>query len=163
MTVRRFFRDIFPVICWLGVIFFLSTDNGSAEHTNSFLDEHLRLWFGGVIAHLTADQLDTLHYCVRKAAHLTEYLILAVLLVRAIARGRAGARPPRAAVLAWCFATVYAMTDEFHQRFVSSRTPKVTDVMIDSVGALLGVALVASILFLRRKAQARKFAAALGG
>ena len=156
MTSRRFVRDIFPVLVWLGVIFFLSTDNGSAAHTNSFLDRALAFLFGGAITHWTAAQLDLLNYCVRKTAHMTEYLILAVLLVRAISANPANlARPGRTALMAWGFATLYAMTDEFHQRFVSSRTPKVTDVLFDSFGALLGVGAAYLIAQYRRKKQAR--------
>lgn len=34
---------------------------------------------------------------------------------------------------------IYAVTDEIHQYFVDGRTPLVTDVLIDSAGALLGI------------------------
>ncbi|MEO7719075.1 MAG: VanZ family protein [Capsulimonas sp.] len=155
MTSRRFLRDIFPVLLWLGVIFFLSTDNGSANHTNSFLDRALQFISGGAIR-LTAAQLDVWHYCVRKAAHMSEYLILAALTVRAIAKSQWGeVRPGRMALLAWGFATFYAMTDEFHQRFVSSRTPKATDVLFDSFGALLGVGVAFGITYYRRTRRTR--------
>jgi VanZ family protein len=39
----------------------------------------------------------------------------------------------------WVVATLVAATDEYHQAFVLSRTASVTDVMIDSCGALLGL------------------------
>ena len=32
----------------------------------------------------------------------------------------------------------YATTDELHQAFVPGRTPKLTDILIDSSGAMLG-------------------------
>jgi VanZ family protein len=34
---------------------------------------------------------------------------------------------------------LYASTDEFHQRFITSRTPLVSDVFIDTSGAVIGV------------------------
>ena len=43
---------------------------------------------------------------------------------------------------AWLLCTCYAATDEFHQIFVPGRTPKVTDVMIDSAGAALGIGMM---------------------
>ena len=37
---------------------------------------------------------------------------------------------------------LYAISDEFHQSFSPGRTPKVTDVYIDTLGIILGVLLV---------------------
>ena len=39
----------------------------------------------------------------------------------------------------WGIATAYAVTDEFHQLFVPGRSGQMTDVMIDSGGALVGL------------------------
>ena len=40
--------------------------------------------------------------------------------------------------LAWLFAILYAITDEYHQSFVTGRYPSVTDVLVfDNLGALL--------------------------
>ena len=44
---------------------------------------------------------------------------------------------------AWGISTAYAATDEFHQIFVPGRAGMVTDVMIDSSGALAGILLAA--------------------
>jgi VanZ family protein len=41
------------------------------------------------------------------------------------------------AVLVGC--SVVAASDEFHQTFVKSRTPSVRDVLLDIVGAILGL------------------------
>lgn len=44
--------------------------------------------------------------------------------------------------LAWLFAVMYAVTDEFHQSFVPGRNASIWDVMIfDNFGALLGLLL----------------------
>lgn len=45
----------------------------------------------------------------------------------------------RTAPVAWLIATAYAATDEVHQLFVPGRGGQVTDVLLDSAGALLGV------------------------
>ena len=45
--------------------------------------------------------------------------------------------------LAWCFAVLYAVTDEFHQSFVPGRSPSIWDVLIfDNLGALISIGLL---------------------
>ena len=95
-----------PVLVWAGVIFAFS----SIPSLNS--------------------GLGTWDYVLRKGAHMTEYAILAGLLIRATGS------------FAWAFgiAVAYAATDEFHQTFVRGRHGSPIDVGIDAVGALIGIA-----------------------
>jgi VanZ family protein len=74
---------------------------------------------------------------VKKGGHMLGFALLAV----AYARGLAGeARPTRRQLLmAVVLAGLYAITDEFHQLFVAGRGATATDVLIDTVGASLGV------------------------
>ena len=74
--------------------------------------------------------LGTWDYVLRKGAHMTEYGILASLLLRATAS------------YGWAFAlaVAYACTDELHQHFVRGRHASPVDVGIDAVGALVGLA-----------------------
>ena len=74
--------------------------------------------------------LGTWDTVLRKGAHMTEYAILAALLLRATAS------------YAWAFglAVGYACTDEVHQLFVRGRHGSPVDVAIDAVGALVGLA-----------------------
>jgi VanZ family protein len=37
---------------------------------------------------------------------------------------------------------IYGASDEFHQRFVSGRIPSATDVLIDTLSALIGIAVL---------------------
>jgi VanZ family protein len=139
--MRRFFLYWFPALVWMGVIFFLSTDMGSAAHTSRILEPLLR-WLKPDIS---AAGLEQAHYLVRKGAHLSEYALLAILWWRVLAHVHAEGRVRPAwfcALIALLIATVYAATDEYHQTFVSSRGASFHDVMIDSCGALLGVILV---------------------
>ncbi len=93
------------------------------------------LWAGVIFAVSSIPSLNsglgTWDYVLRKCAHMTEYGILAVLLVRAIGS------------YAWAFAlaVAYAGTDEFHQTFVRGRHGSPVDVGIDAVGALIGLTL----------------------
>lgn len=51
------------------------------------------------------------------------------------------------ALIAFAFTVFYACTDEFHQLFVEGRTGKITDVLIDSLGAIVFISVTAFILF----------------
>lgn len=49
------------------------------------------------------------------------------------------------------FGMLYAILDEFHQSFSPGRTPKVTDVYIDTLGVILGALLVILIRTVYKK------------
>lgn len=72
----------------------------------------------------------------RKAAHVTEYGILSILVSYYIwVRGHRGKQ--------FFFLTIlisvgYAITDEIHQLFVPGRAGRITDVLIDSSGCIMG-------------------------
>jgi hypothetical protein len=133
------------------VIFGASTDLGSAAHTSRFLVPFL-FWIN---PHVSFETIVAVQFAVRKAAHVTEYAVLALLLLRAI-RNRTRNAFTREAVIVLLGAALYAATDEFHQSFVSSRTASPIDVMIDWCGAALGVA--AYSLFKLRSAGSQTLA-----
>ena len=93
---------------------------------------------------------------IRKAAHFSEFALLAITLTFYLRYRLEGRRPQFIALCAWIAATLYACTDELHQMFVDSRGPAVTDVMIDSVGALTGAIIGTAVmaLWLRHKYRA---------
>jgi VanZ family protein len=94
-----------PVIAWAAVIFALSA-----------------------IPHLGTG-LGTWDTILRKGAHVTEYAILGLLLLRAVGRE----------LPALLIGIAYAITDEVHQHFVSGRHSSPIDVAIDSTGVLIGL------------------------
>ena len=80
--------------------------------------------------------LNRLSYPIRKCGHITEYAILGFLVyVMFYAYGFEGRRRFLLAVL---LAVFYAASDEFHQVFVPGRSGRFTDVLIDSIGILIG-------------------------
>ena len=82
--------------------------------------------------------LEMLSTLVRKNAHFCEFALLGFNLLCYL-RLRDPAAPPRACRLqAWIIATLYAVTDEVHQMFISERSPQMLDVLIDSAGGLAG-------------------------
>jgi hypothetical protein len=75
-----------------------------------------------------------------KSGHSIGYALLAGLLLRAFARGRLRDVTWRRASAAIILATLYGVSDEFHQVFVPGRSPDRYDVLADCIGATLGVA-----------------------
>ena len=82
------------------------------------------------------------NHLVRKLAHFTEFALLGALALNAARHLQL--RHPLA--LSWAFSVLYAASDEIHQLFVPGRAGMITDVCIDSCGALLGVLLLALLL-----------------
>jgi VanZ family protein len=72
---------------------------------------------------------------LRKLAHIAEYAVLGALVLRA-------ARSVSVAVL---LGSAYAVTDEFHQTFVSGRHGSPVDWLIDTTGVVLGVAVASRL------------------
>lgn len=87
--------------------------------------------------------LRAVHATTRKLAHVAEYLVLSLLLSRAL---RASGTPPRqASVLAVVIAAGYAVLDELHQLVTPGRTAAFTDCLLDASGAATGQVLVAAL------------------
>jgi hypothetical protein len=126
-----------PAIVMMAIIFMGSTDLGAMSHQSRLLVPILKwLGFGDAAIH-------GIILGVRKLAHLAEYALLAIFVWRAWML-RPAFRPPmawtwRQAVVPFLICVVYASLDEFHQWFVPSRGASPVDVMIDSVGALIGL------------------------
>jgi VanZ family protein len=80
-------------------------------------------------------------FSIKKTAHFFEYGFLAFVLYHAL---RGSWRTFQAAIAqkAWALATLYAVTDEFHQWFVPTRTATPRDVVIDSIGTTAGLGLL---------------------
>jgi len=132
-----------PTIVWMLVIFAASADSNSMAHS-SWIIEPICRWLG-----LTPYQSANVHVFARKAAHMTEYALLALLLLRALSHNRGDARKWISS--AWVLATAYAAIDEFHQWFTPNRNASPIDVMIDSAGAAIGLFLCFLILQVRSK------------
>jgi VanZ family protein len=84
-------------------------------------------------------------FVIRKCAHLTEYAILALLVLRAVRKPvRNDPRPWRWSEAGWAILLVvlYASSDEIHQIFVPHREGKFADVIIDTSGGVAGLLIV---------------------
>jgi VanZ family protein len=128
-----------PLIIWAALIFIGSSNLLSSSNTSMFLVRPLH-WLLPQAGDAT---LRALHFALRKAGHFTEYGILALLAARAF---RTSSRELLRSRWFWAslgLVIVYSLTDEFHQSFVPSRTASIYDSMIDTLGGLTALALLA--------------------
>ncbi len=86
---------------------------------------------------------EKIHYYVRKAAHMTEYFLLALSFAYPLylykVRGR------KLFFIVICVCVLAAGLDEYHQTFVAGRGPSIKDVGIDSTGAFIGCCIASGI------------------
>ncbi|RGO22913.1 VanZ family protein [Dorea sp. OM02-2LB] len=83
---------------------------------------------------------DHIEFYVRKAAHMTEYFLLAIAV--SFPLYVYGLRGFPLLLFAGLICVGFACGDEYHQSFVDGRGPSVRDVCIDSVGVFFGIMLV---------------------
>jgi VanZ family protein len=136
--LRTFFKYWLPVLAWMALIFSASSDKHSYEHSSRLVEPLLRWLF----PHMSEAHIHAVHELLRKCAHLTEYAVLALLVWRGVRKpSKNNPRPwnwPEAR-FTLLMVMLYAATDEFHQRFVPTRTSLVSDVFIDTAGGAAGL------------------------
>src|SRR5713226_8208193 len=125
-----------PLVVWAALIFIGSSSVLSASHTSVVLRPVLWLF-----PHASEATLAQIHFLVRKAGHLTEYAILALLAARAFRTSSREFLRIRWFWISLLLVVAYSLSDEFHQSFVPSRTASIYDSMIDSVGGLSALSL----------------------
>jgi len=135
-----FIKYWLPTLLWMALIFSASADSHSSEHSSLLFLPFLH-WLDPNISDEMADKL---HHLFRKCAHLTEYALLALLVLRSLNNTVRKGLPfwswrRFGVVVGMVF--LYASTDEFHQAFVPTRTPAFMDVLIDTAGGTAGLLL----------------------
>lgn len=77
-----------------------------------------------------------MHFLTRKAAHFSEYAVLAFLARRAFISSSSSFIERNWFQLGLILVVVYALLDELHQRFEPTRTASIYDSAIDVAGGL---------------------------
>jgi len=151
------------VILWLLVIFSLSSQPGTKSNDLSkSVTKQIIKATGKVIVPNTAintaikprkNLINKLNNLFRKYAHGVVYLVLGMLVINAFAVSEI--RGCKAFIFSLIFCLIYAASDEIHQLFVPGRGAKETDVLIDALGAVIGMLVYNIIcrLFYRKKSK----------
>jgi VanZ family protein len=147
-TPRTLFKYWFPVLIWMGVIFWMSTGMFSWKTTYHVLEPILR----AIRPEITHYTIVMINNSMRKAGHVIEYFISGILVFRAFKAGSAEPHLRRWAFSSVLFIIAFALSDEFHQSFVTSRTASLVDVGIDTGGGLLAVC-VSMLRYYRKQSK----------
>ena len=133
MRLIRNFRYWVPVLLWMSFIFWMSTGIFSADNTSLIIEPILHF----LKPSMAPEKVALIHGAIRKLGHVTEYFILGILLFRAFRCGSKELLIWRWAFYSMLVVVLYAVSDEFHQSFVSTRTASLIDVGIDTLGGIL--------------------------
>lgn len=134
------------VLSWMAVIFYLSHQPGSASSNLSSGVVTALLNLINLMTPQVELDVEKFHTFVRKNAHFFAYLMLGLLSLNAWrSSGFSGLKQ---LILGFGMCVLFATTDEIHQLFIEGRSGEISDVMIDSAGAALGVLIYGTIGYL---------------
>lgn len=129
------------VVACMAVIFHLShqPSEESSELSLSLLSSFFAIFsqLSEIIGHET----------FRTIAHGLEYCGLGALLFHALLQTFGKAKP----FVSFAFAAAYAVTDEIHQIFIPGRAFQVSDIAVDWLGAISGIAVCTAIFVTVKK------------
>ncbi len=137
----------FLIIIWMFLIFFLSDMDSRKSNSDSkgtiikvieVVDDtvvNVGLKDNPINKEKKIKIANNLNVPLRKLAHFSEYLVLALLLINAVKLSNIKCNKY---IVVGIFCLVYASSDEIHQMF-TGRTSSVIDVLIDFSGALVGM------------------------
>lgn len=131
-----------PAVIIMAIIFYFSAKPATISGESSLMISQTLLNAYENITDLSYEELARqqvlldLDHIVRKTAHFIEYAILAAAWVMHFITWKKGFRI--GVGLSVLITSVYAATDEFHQTFVAGRSGQISDVLLDSCGAVVG-------------------------
>lgn len=149
----RYF-SVLPALLMLLLIFRFSAQDGDTSGSLSYRLSHAIMQ--GVDRVFSLDfteaellsHTDSIQLFVRKAAHITEYFLLTCsiflpLHVWILEEKNQKSLFYKILLLTFVLSVVCAALDEFHQSFVPGRCGTPVDVLVDSVGIIIGCILLA--------------------
>ncbi len=88
---------------------------------------------------------------IRKIAHFSIYTVVGILVMAFISTYQI--KEKNRIIISTIIGIIYACSDEIHQSLVPGRSPMITDVMIDTMGVILGILLITTIKLIIQKYQ----------
>jgi VanZ family protein len=136
-----------PLAAWAGFVLFASSGSFSASNTSRII-RPLLLW---LFPDISEESLVHVHFLVRKAAHFSEYAVLALLAARAFYTSQKERLRRRWWLAAFALVACVALVDEYHQSLLPTRTGTVYDSLLDMAGGATALACAALWLARRRR------------
>ena len=143
---------IFSLICVLIIMFCIYIFSSQGGTNSSQLSIKASKVICRVIffryENMTGEQrsfiVNELHYFIRKLAHFAIYMILGMFTYAALAPYKEELKKP--ALISLIICGVYAVSDEIHQYYIPGREMRVTDMLLDTFGSLIGIIIVSVII-----------------
>ena len=130
--------NILLLVLWMLIIFTFSNANStkSTNTSDKVIDIGINLVDSIRIEKTENKELliEKLTFIVRKIAHFLEYLILGILMYRVVS----DYTNKNVLILSILLCILYATTDEIHQIFINGRDGNIKDVLVDSIGIIIG-------------------------
>jgi VanZ family protein len=126
--MKSFLLRYVPILLWMSQIFGTSSHGNPADLLPRFV---VRFTWNTTIFG------QRLFFLLGPLGHMFNYGVLAFLAARAFAWDRP--YDGRHAVLAFLVSFLYGVSDEVHQWFVPTRSFQVRDMVVNGLGALLGL------------------------
>lgn len=129
-----------PVMVMLVAIAIESTNAFSSDHTSGWL----QALYQAIAGRVSAERWHEIHHYIRKTGHFTGYGLLGLAWLRAwllfwlipMKHRSEGVWRGYAMVMAIACTALVASLDELHQSFMADRTGVVSDVWLDTTGAV---------------------------
>ena len=120
--------NIAILILWMIFIFIMSSFKAVDSDTQS-----------GFIANILSNIFNTnnveiINTIIRKLAHMIEYLILGMLMLNCLKDYNI----KNIIMVSILLCILYSISDEVHQLFIDGRSGEILDILIDSIGIIIG-------------------------
>lgn len=147
---RKIIKGMLVIVCMF-IIFLFSSDTSAQSTAKS---EGVILEVTSIFG-LSSEQkqtiIDIAFVPVRKSAHFFIYFVLGITLISFL---REFSIPLRRILLLSIFlAFLYACSDEVHQLFVVGRSGQISDVLLDTFGATVGIGVYYFLFRKKRKGE----------
>ncbi|HCW54869.1 MAG TPA: acetobutylicum phosphotransbutyrylase [Clostridium sp.] len=131
-------------LVWIMFIFFNSSRNGSVSHGISM---KIANKISYIISRFINVKIGSVDFFIRKCAHGFEFMMLAIIIM--ISLNALLEDKKNILFLTLLSILIIAGLDETLQIFISGRTSKVTDVLIDFLGGVVGCIITYKFLLLK--------------
>jgi VanZ family protein len=146
--IRTGKRVILATVLLLATLAFIWGNSMTPGTESHEMSGGILQWISRLL-NLSASSEEILHLLIRKAAHFCEFALLGLLLTwRVGMTGRSGANLCCPALLGGLLA---ACMDESIQLFIPERGPSIRDVAIDSAGVVLGITVLYTAFFFKKR------------
>lgn len=133
--------SIILVVFWMVLVFKLSGEISevSGKRSGSVIESIIMFFNKNISETKLQTLIEYLQPLVRKIAHFLLYMLGGFLIYNLINFALKNFSRAKCLLISVLVGSFYAITDEIHQLFVPGRSGELRDVIIDSLGVILGI------------------------